>query len=186
MVQRPSALRRGIQGLTAWWTGRATAARRFRPGVDVLEDRCLLTTAWTPWSGLGGRLKDAVALNTGDGGQQVFAIAADDTIWTRSQNAVSGTVGEWTSLGGYGIKDLDVVTTGDGRRQLFAIAADDAVWRRSQAPATGAWGGWSPVSARGVKQVDAVAGGNGRPQVFLIGADNSVWTRGQDANGTWG
>jgi glucose/arabinose dehydrogenase len=131
----------------------------------------------TTWTNLGGSLR-SVAWGTNQAGQQeVFAIATDSALWTRTESH-PGTWSPWTSLAGR-LLSLTTGQNADGRLEVFAIAADNALWTRTEMGG-GLWSNWTLLGGN-LKQITLAANADGRLEVFAIAADNALWTRTQTA-----
>jgi predicted Zn-dependent protease len=148
-------------------------------------DRAGLTNLYFDWSAfqsLGGNIKSnpAVAVNS-DGRLQVFAVAADNQLYFKSQStAGSNTWSAWMSLGGNLKGDPAVARNLDGRLEVFVVAATNTLYHKWQSSVgSNTWSAWMSLGGN-IKSNPAVAvNSDGRLQVFVVAVDNGLYDRWQ-------
>lgn len=151
---------------------------------------------WFTWGSPGGltvRNPVTVAQHK-DGRLQVFAVAVDGQVRTRTQKRPNGGWGGWATWSGYAhfpaLTPVTLAAHADGRLQLFGVGADGRVHTRVQRAPNGGWSRWSTWAGNRsfapTTPLAVVRNKNGRLQVFGVGRDGRMHTRLQRrANGSW-
>jgi hypothetical protein len=99
------------------------ARRRVSPRLEMLEDRCLLTTVNTLQDGVTGSLRDAIA-STAAGGTVDFLSTLNGTI---TLQGVLGVLAINKNLTIQGPGALTITVSGNSQSQVFTIAAGNTV-----------------------------------------------------------
>ena len=145
------------------------------------------TTSWSAYQHLSGSIlsQGAVAINP-DGRLEVFAIAANNQLYHRWQNAPgSSSWSAWTSLGGDLIGNPAVIANQDGRLEVFVVAANNQLYHRWQnAPGSSSWSAWVSLGGNLVGNPAVAINSDGRLEVFAIAANNQLYHKWQNTAGT--
>jgi hypothetical protein len=149
------------------------------------------------WSSLAGGVSAITASTLPGGGQEVFAIASDHAVWTRTQAGPGGPWSNWSSLGG-AVSAITVAKESNGDLELFAIAttAGDGIWSKTLNPATGTWSpNWFNLGSFTASAMTVGTDSHGNLVLFYIAtyadpaigaSPGAVYTRTQDAaTGIW-
>jgi hypothetical protein len=156
----------------------------------------LTTGSWSGWSDLLGYVKPTPAdfdqhgnLQTivdSHGNLDVFAIGSNNAVWYRSESAVTGAWGNWTSIGG-NVLSISTCRDASGKLDVFAIASNLGVWESSQSPANGLWSTWKSLSLQGEEwlSVNAATDPNGGLYIYAIDTTGTVEYQQQLANGNF-
>lgn len=149
--------------------GDIVAATDYRGGLDIVtplevspdaaglaHKRRRPGGAWSDWTMLGnppGGLSEditAVLVNGADSplGLELFAVAADSTIWHNTQTA-AGDWSDWASLGNTGgpVTGIAVAQDGGGSLHVCVTHKDNTVTHRRQEDQGGPWTGWTNLGA---------------------------------------
>jgi len=121
-----------------------------------------------------------------DGRPEVFAIAADGSLYHRWQVPGGGWSGTWTLLAGGRYTDIAVTRNRSGR--LFTAAIDrGAAVIRSQSTAKGGWPGSEVRTGQGLVRVSIGDNADGRLEVVAVGGDGVYSMSAIDTEATaWG
>ncbi|WP_433086995.1 IPT/TIG domain-containing protein [Dactylosporangium sp. CA-052675] len=122
-----------------------------------------------------------------DGRPQMFARGANNNLYTSVQ-AVDGTWGAWTNLGGLIYSEPVAVLNNNGRLQVFVVGGDHSIWYRLQ-NSDGSFAWWVPVGSP--KYLHALAltqNDDGTVVIMGRGQDDNLWSIKQSSTsdpGSW-
>lgn len=116
----------------------------------------------------------------------LFAIGADNHVWTTFWSVARGWHGDWFLLPGDAVFDnarqqVTAVARAPGQLDLFVPGVDNRGWSTTWSDAGGWSGDWialpgQAVCNRATQQLAVVARGQAKLDVFVIGVDNHVWS----------
>jgi Baseplate J-like protein len=133
-----------------------------------------ITSGWSGWQSLGGKIDRLVVGRNADSRLEVFARGANNALWHIRQTSPGGGWSPWDSLGGQ-IDLLAVGSNQDGRLEVFATSAQDqSLWHIWQVAPNNSWSGWSPLGGT-INLLAVTNDKDGRLEVFARGADLALW-----------
>nr|BFE64702.1 hypothetical protein GCM10020063_092280 [Dactylosporangium thailandense] len=110
-----------------------------------------------------------------DGRPQMFARGSNNNLYTSVQ-AVDGTWGAWTNLGGLIYSEPVAVLDNNGRLQVFAVGGDHSIWHRLQ-NSDGSFAWWVPVgSPKYLHSLALTQNDDGTVVIMGRGQDDNLWS----------
>ncbi|MDQ1832038.1 CV39L family lectin [Massilia scottii] len=182
------------------------------PGILDLfvigSDNHVWSTYWTEASGwsrewfripgaavFDHRKQRVAAVARAPGILDLFAIGADDRVWSTYWTEASGWNRDWFRLPGratfdHNTQQVTALARAPGNLDLFVIGFDNKVWSTYWSDATGWSSDWFALPGtrrfnRTSQQVAAVARAPGILDLFVIGFDNQVWSTYWTAASGW-
>jgi hypothetical protein len=169
-------------------------------GVWYINQTAENTDNFSGWNSLGNPLGVTITGPPGAGGNdgllQIFAVGADNALWSNKQNYVPQPVRHtvwsgWFSLGiaGNGFSDRPAISPGaDGRNEVFVIGTDGSLYHIWQTNLTGAWSGWYSHGNPGAALFDhpeIAYPSDGRLIVFAVSNGEVYYLRQVAQNNGW-
>lgn len=175
----------------AFWGGSWNYPELFSPRDTGASGHLwwLSSGTWRSYQAFGGtnlaHLSTAVA---NDGRTLVFALGADQAIWTNSWNTASSAWTGWTSLGGHFKTGASAITWGNGTIELFATDAAGVVSHSWLLTSTTSWAAWATLGSGIASRPVAVRwadGSAGHAEVFARGLDGKLYHSNYSYQSDW-
>jgi hypothetical protein len=154
--------------------------------------------AWSGWSGVWNgaspqNVIDITAAQQNDGRVQLWALTADNTLYSNYQTAPGGNWSGWTPnwAGAPKLKTIGAAQQGGPRgAQIWGVDLNGQLRSAYQTTPGGAWSGWSGVwngaSPQNAIDITAAQQNDGRVQLWVLTADNTLYSNYQTApGGNW-
>ncbi|GAA2642407.1 hypothetical protein GCM10010399_90420 [Dactylosporangium fulvum] len=137
-------------------------------------------------SGATVKMSGPIVRNS-SGRPQMFARGSDNNLYTSVQ-AVDGTWGTWTNLGGLIYSEPVAVLNNNGRLQVFVVGGDHSIWYSLQnGDGTFAW--WTRVGTpKWLHSLALAQNGDGTVVIMGRGQDDNLWAIKQSSTsnpGSW-